>query len=135
MKTNRVLFLCTGNSARSQIAEGLLKTKGGSTFEVYSAGVEPKPVNPLAVQVMEEIGINISNQRSKDVSEVIKNPFDWVITVCDNAKERCPIFPSARMIHWNLRDPETLDDFRQTRDDLSSRIDSLIDTIAPSNSS
>jgi arsenate reductase len=135
MKTNRVLFLCTGNSARSQIAEGLLKTKGGSTFEVYSAGVEPKPVNPLAVQVMEEIGINISNQRSKDVSEVIKNPFDWVITVCDNAKERCPIFSSARMMHWNLRDPETLDDFRQTRDDLSSRIDSLIDTIAPSNSS
>ena len=134
MKTNRILFLCTGNSARSQIAEGLLKTKGGRTFEVYSAGVEPKPVNPLAVQVMEEIGINISNQRSKDVSEVIKNSFDWVITVCDNAKERCPVFPSARLIHWNLRDPETLDDFRQTRDDLSSRIDSLIETIAPSNS-
>jgi arsenate reductase len=134
MKTNRVLFLCTGNSARSQIAEGLLKTKGGSAFEVYSAGVEPKPVNPLAVQVMEEIGINISNQRSKDVSEVIKNSFDWVITVCDNAKERCPIFPSARMMHWNLRDPQTLNDFRQTRDDLSSRIDNLIETIAPSNS-
>jgi arsenate reductase (thioredoxin) len=134
MKTNRVLFLCTGNSARSQIAEGLLKTQGGSTFEVYSAGVEPKPVNPMAVQVMEEIGINISNQRSKDVSEVIKNSFDWVITVCDNAKERCPVFPSAKLIHWNLRDPETLDDFRQTRDDLSSRIDSLIETIAPSNS-
>lgn len=134
MKTNRILFLCTGNSARSQIAEGLLKTKGGSTFEVFSAGVEPKPVNPLAVQVMQEIGINISNQRSKDVSELIKNPFDWVITVCDNAKERCPVFPSARLIHWNLRDPETLDDFRQTRDDLSSRIDSLMETIAPSNS-
>lgn len=134
MKTNRILFLCTGNSARSQIAEGLLKTKGGSTFEVYSAGVEPKPVNPLAVQVMQEIGINISNQRSKDVSEIIKNSFDWVITVCDNAKERCPVFPSARLIHWNLRDPETLDDFRQTRDDLSSRIDSLIEKIDPSNS-
>lgn len=134
MKMNRILFLCTGNSARSQIAEGLLKTKGGSGFEVYSAGVEPKPVNPLAVQVMQEIGINISNQRSKDVSEVIKNSFDWVITVCDNAKERCPIFPSARLIHWNLRDPETLNDFRQTRDDLSSRIDYLIETISPSNS-
>src|SRR4030095_10698168 len=125
MKTNRILFLCTGNTARSQIAEGLLKTKGGSEFEVYSAGVQPKAVNPLAVQVMKEIGINISNQRSKDVSEVIKNSFDWVITVCDNAKERCPIFPSARLIHWNLRDPETLNDFRQTRDDLSSRIDNL----------
>jgi arsenate reductase (thioredoxin) len=134
MKTSRILFLCTGNSARSQIAEGLLKTKGGSAFEVFSAGVEPKSVNPLAVQVMQEIGIDISNQRSKDVSEVIKNSFDWVITVCDNAKERCPIFPSARMMHWNLRDPETLDDFRQTRDDLSSKIDKLIETIAPSNS-
>ncbi len=133
MKTNRILFLCTGNSARSQIAEGLLKTKGGSVFEVYSAGVEPKPVNPLAVQVMQEIGIDISNQRSKDVSDVIKHSFDWVITVCDNAKERCPIFPSARLIHWNLQDPETLNDFRQTRDDLSSRIDNLIETIAPSN--
>jgi arsenate reductase (thioredoxin) len=134
MKTNRILFLCTGNSARSQIAEGLLKTKGGPAFEVFSAGVEPKPVNPLAVQVMQEIGINISNQRSKDVSEVIKNSFDWVITVCDNAKERCPVFPSARLIHWNLRDPETLDDFRQTRDNLSSRIDDLIEKIDPSNS-
>jgi thioredoxin type arsenate reductase len=134
MKTNRILFLCTGNSARSQIAEGLLKTKGGSRFEVYSAGVEPKPVNPLAVQVMQEIGINISNQRSKDVSEVIQNSFDWVITVCDNAKERCPIFPSARLIHWNIRDPETLNDFRQTRDVLSLRIVNLIETIAPSNS-
>jgi arsenate reductase (thioredoxin) len=134
MKTKRVLFLCTGNSARSQIAEGLLKTKGGAAFEVYSAGVEPKPVNPLAVDVMQEIGINISNQRSKDVSEVIKNPFDWVITVCDNAKERCPIFPSARIMHWNLRDPQTLNDFRQIRDDLSIRIDELLRTIDPSNS-
>jgi len=134
MKTNRILFLCTGNSARSQIAEGLLKTKGGSDFEVYSAGVQPKAVNPLAVQVMQEIGIDISNQRSKDVSEVIKNSFDWVITVCDNAKERCPIFPSARLMHWNLRDPETLNDFRQTRDDLSSKIDQLIDSIANSDS-
>jgi arsenate reductase (thioredoxin) len=134
MKAKRVLFLCTGNSARSQIAEGLLKTKGGTAFEVYSAGVEPKPINPLAVDVMQEIGINISNQRSKDVSEVIKNPFDWVITVCDNAKERCPIFPSARIMHWNLRDPQTLNDFRQIRDDLSIRIDELLRTIDPSNS-
>jgi len=134
MKTNRILFLCTGNSARSQIAEGLLKTKGGSDFEVYSAGVQPKAVNPLAVQVMQEIGIDISNQRSKDVSEVIKHSFDWVITVCDNAKERCPIFPSAKLMHWSLRDPETLNDFRQTRDDLSSKIDQFIDSIANSDS-
>jgi arsenate reductase (thioredoxin) len=134
MKIHRILFLCTGNSARSQIAEGLLKTKGGPSFEVFSAGVEPKSVNPYAVQVMSEIGIDISNQRSKDVSEVIRNSFDWVITVCDNAKERCPIFPSARLIHWNVRDPESLNDFRQTRDDLASRIDQLIPAIAPSNS-
>ena len=83
---------------------------------------------------MQEIGIDISNQRSKDVSDVIKNSFDWVITVCDNAKERCPIFPSARLIHWDIRDPETLNDFRQTRDNLSLRIVNLIETIAPSNS-
>jgi arsenate reductase len=126
--------LCTGNSARSQIAEGLLKSKGGSSIEVYSAGIEPKSVNPYAVQVMKEIGIDISSQRSKDVSAVIKNSFDWVITVCDNAKERCPIFPSARLIHWNLRDPQTLDDFRQTREDLSSRIDELLRTIDHDNS-
>jgi len=131
MKINRILFLCTGNSARSQIAEGMLRKKGGSEFEVYSAGVEPKPVNPYAVKVMAEIGIDISNQRSKDVSEVIKNSFDWVITVCDNAKERCPIFPSARLMHWNIRDPETLTDFRHIRDELSTRIDELIKTIEP----
>jgi arsenate reductase len=134
MRTNRILFLCTGNSARSQIAEGLLRSKGGSSFEVYSAGIEPKSVNPYAVQVMKEIGIDISNQRSKDVSTVIKNSFDWVITVCDNAKERCPIFPSARLMHWNLRDPQTLDDFRQTRQDLATRIDELLRTIGPANS-
>jgi arsenate reductase len=133
MKINRILFLCTGNSARSQIAEGLLRTKGGPAFDVFSAGVEPKPVNPYAVEVMSEIGIDISNQRSKDVSEVIKNSFDWVITVCDNAKERCPIFPSARLLHWNIRDPQSLIDFRKTRDDLSLRIDDFIKTIVPAN--
>jgi thioredoxin type arsenate reductase len=134
MKTSRILFLCTGNSARSQIAEGLLRTKGKFRFEVYSAGIEPRPVNPLAVQVMNEIGIDISDQRSKDVSTVIKNSFDWVITVCDHAKQRCPIFPSARILHWDIRDPETPDDFRKTRNDLSSRIDQFLETVAPSNS-
>jgi arsenate reductase len=134
MKTNRILFLCTGNSARSQIAEGLLRAKGGASFEVYSAGIEPRPVNPFAVQVMGEIGLDISHQRSKDVSAVIKNSFDWVITVCDHAKQRCPIFPSARLLHWDIRDPETLQDFRRTRDDLSSRIDELLRTIAPADS-
>jgi arsenate reductase (thioredoxin) len=134
MSIKRILFLCTGNSARSQIAEGLLRSKSGSLIDVQSAGIEPKVVNPYAIQVMDEIGIDISHQRSKDVSEVIKNPFDWVITVCDNAKELCPIFPSARLIHWNLRDPQTLNDFRQTRDDLSVRITELLRTIDPSNS-
>ena len=134
MKSNQILFLCTGNSARSQMAEGLLRTKGGSAFEVYSAGIEPRSVNPFAVQVMSEIGIDISDQRSKDVTAVIKYSFDWVITVCDHAKERCPIFPSARLLHWDIHDPETLNDFRKTRQELSLKIDGLLASIFPSNS-
>jgi arsenate reductase (thioredoxin) len=134
MKMNHVLFLCTGNSARSQIAEALLRIKGGSAFQVYSAGIEPKPVNPFATQVMKEIGVDISNQHSKDVSAVIRNSFDWVITVCDHAKQRCPIFPSARLLHWDIRDPETLQDFRDTRNELSIRIDQFLKSFAPAKS-
>jgi arsenate reductase (thioredoxin) len=134
MKMNHVLFLCTGNSARSQIAEALLRIKGGPAFQVYSAGIEPKPVNPFALQVMKEIGVDISNQHSKDVSTVIRNSFDWVITVCDHAKQRCPIFPSARLLHWDIRDPETLQDFRDTRNELSIRIDQFLKTIEPAKS-
>src|SRR6185503_16593144 len=91
----RVLILCTGNSARSQMAEGLLREDGGEYFVVESAGVEPGSVRPEAIAVMREIGIDISAHRSKSVDEFSGQPFDYVITVCDNAKQNCPIFPAA----------------------------------------
>lgn len=131
MKPKRVLFLCTGNSARSQMAEGILKDRAGQEFEVYSAGISPKGLNPLAVESMKEIGIDISHHQSKDVETVIHKSFDWVITVCDHAKERCPIFPSARLIHWDIKDPETIQDFRASRDDISGRIDELLKRLKP----
>jgi protein-tyrosine-phosphatase len=129
MITKKILFLCTGNSARSQIAEGLLRKKGGSQIEAYSAGTSPKRLNPLAVQVMDEEGIDISDHESKDVGSLLKQSFDWVITVCDRAREHCPIFPEARIQHWDIPDPENLSDFRSVRDDLSVRIDSFLQQI------
>src|SRR5918912_671910 len=102
----RVLILCTGNSARSQMAEGLLRHDGGGHFEVESAGVEPSFVRPQAIEVMREIGIDISHHRSKLVDEFTSQKFDYVITVCDNANERCPIFPGkTERIHWSFDDP------------------------------
>lgn len=123
----RVLILCTGNSARSQMAEGLLRHLGGSSFEVFSAGTRPSRVRPEAIQVMQEIGIDISGHRSKSVDEFAGQHFDYVITVCDNAKESCPVFPATtKRIHWSLRDPaEALGaeehrraEFRRVRDEL-----------------
>ncbi|MBF0486257.1 MAG: arsenate reductase ArsC [Candidatus Omnitrophica bacterium] len=102
----RVLILCTGNSCRSQMAEGALRHFRGHDFEVFSAGTRPSGVNPLAIKVMKEIGIDISAQRSKHVSEFKGQKFDAVITVCDNAKELCQIFPGATtMMHWPFPDP------------------------------
>src|SRR5688500_7740371 len=102
----RVLILCTGNSARSQMAEGLLRHMGGGNFEVESAGVEPSQVRPLAIEAMKEIGIDISGHRSKSVDEFIGQEFDYVITVCDNANESCPTFPgNTQRIHWSFDDP------------------------------
>ena len=102
-----MLILCTGNSARSQMAEGLLRNDGGDRFEVFSAGVEPSKVQPLAVEVMSEVGIDISRQKSKSVDEFVRQQFDYVITVCDNAKERCPIFPGqTKRVHWSF-DPRS----------------------------
>src|SRR5262249_27884759 len=96
----RVLILCTGNSARSQMAEGILRHDGGDAFEAHSAGVRPGGVRPEAIQVMREIGIDISGHRSKSVDEFIGQEFDTVITVCDNAKETCPVFPGrAERVH------------------------------------
>ncbi len=127
----RVLILCTGNSARSQMAEGLLRTLAGNQFEVFSAGSKPSVVHPLAIQVMDERAIDIHDQRSKHLNELITQPFDYVITVCDNAAETCPIFPGrAQRIHWSFPDPalvegsdeERLQAFRDTRDAIEQQL-------------
>lgn len=127
----RVLFLCTGNSARSQMAEGMLRHLAGEKFEVVSAGTQPVGLNPLAVEAMREIGIDISSHTSKNVSQFLGQHFSNVITVCDNAKESCPIFPFAfRSLHWNLDDPaaaegskeERLQVFRRIRDEIGERV-------------
>lgn len=102
----RVLILCTGNSARSQMAEGLLRHDAGDRYQVESAGIEPSFVRLQAIEAMREIGIDIANHRSKSLDEFLGQPFDYVITVCDNAKEHCPVFPgSAERIHWSFDDP------------------------------
>jgi arsenate reductase len=102
----RVLILCTGNSARSQMAEGLLRWMAGDAFEVFSAGTKPTLVNPLAIGAMSEIGIDISRHRSKHVEEYLGQTFTYVITVCDNAAETCPTFPApAVRVHWSFPDP------------------------------
>ncbi len=102
----RVLFVCTGNSARSQIAEALLSDFGGADFEVLSAGTEPKGVNPYTVRVLGEIGIDWSGAHSKSVTEFVDQPFDYVITVCDRARQTCPVFPGEHnSLHWGLDDP------------------------------
>ncbi len=127
MQKQRVLFLCTHNSARSQMAEGLLRALYGDRYEVLSAGTEPTSVHPLAVQVMAEIGIDISNHRSKSVEEFHNLSFDLVVTVCDRAKEQCPWFPGARrLLHHSFEDPasvhgselDRLAAFRRVRDQL-----------------
>jgi arsenate reductase (thioredoxin) len=131
----RVLFLCTGNSARSQMAEGLLRHEADDRFEVFSAGTIASFVRPQAISVMSEIGIDISGQRSKSLDEFLTESFDYVITVCDHANQRCPVFPGmARRIHWSIDDPvtsgpgpEELAAFRQARDELRQRIRKLID--------
>jgi len=131
----RVLILCTGNSARSQMAEGLLRHLGGTRYDVFSAGTKPVGVNPLAIEVMREKGIDISKQRSKSVAEFTGQKFATVVTVCDKAAEECPIFPGApRRPHWSLPDPaavsgtreEKLGAFRKVRDELERRIQSFV---------
>jgi arsenate reductase len=112
----RVLILCTGNSARSQMAEGLLRAIGGDKFEVFSAGTHPSIVRPEAIAVMKEKGIDISHHRSKSVDEFIGQHFDYVITVCDNAKENCPVFPAkTNQIHHNFADPAAVEGDDETR--------------------
>jgi arsenate reductase len=128
----KVLFLCTGNSARSQMAEGYLRHVAGDKYEALSAGIEPKGLNPLAVKAMEEIGIDISQQKSKHAAELLGTSIAYVITVCDHAKEHCPVFPGTfKFLHWGFEDPaaapgtqeERLAAFRRARDGIVNRID------------
>jgi arsenate reductase (thioredoxin) len=127
----RLLFLCTGNSARSQMAEGLLRHEAGDRFEVFSAGTHPTLIRPEAIAVMHEIGIDISGQRSKSVDEFKGQELDTIITVCDHAKESCPVFPSGtQRLHWPFEDPASVqgteedrkDAFRKIRDRIHGRI-------------
>jgi arsenate reductase len=119
----RVLFLCTGNSARSQMAEGMLRAFGGAAYEVFSAGTTPKGLNPLAVQAMGEAGIDISGHTSKHLEQFLQQPFDYVITVCDRANESCPVFPGGRVrLHWGFDDPHDMAEFRRVRDEIAARL-------------
>ena len=131
----RVLFICTHNSARSQMAEGLLRARAGDRFAAFSAGTEATEVRPLAVRAMDEIGIDIRGQESKTLHRYLDQPFDLVVTVCDDARESCPVFPGAcRMAHWSFEDPsratgtedERLTVFRRVRDEIAARVDALI---------
>ena len=127
----KVLILCTGNSARSQIAEGILRHVAGDKYDVESAGTLASFVRPQAIAVMKEIGIDISNHRSKSLDEFLSQPFDYVITVCDNANQTCPIFPGkAERVHWSFEDPaeakgseeEIATVFRCVRDEIDLKI-------------
>ena len=128
----RVLFVCTGNSARSQIAEAILRRVGGHDFDVQSAGTHPGIVNPLTIRALSEIGIDWSGARSKSVNEYLDARFDYVITVCDQAREACPVFPGAHeSIHWGFDDPaaaqgtdaDRLAVFRRVLGEISVRIE------------
>lgn len=128
----RVLFICTHNSARSQMAEGLLRQLGGERFEVFSAGTEATRVRPLAIRAMAELGIDISRHESKTLDRYLGEPFDEVITVCDTAAEACPVFPGAsHRRHWSFEDPsrssgseqEQLAVYRRVRHEIRARIE------------
>ena len=133
----RVLFLCTGNSCRSQMAEGWARHLKGDVIEPYSAGIETHGLNPLAVKVMAEAGVDISGRRSKHVREVMDVDFDYVVTVCDNAGENCPLFPGkAKIVHRSFDDPprlakdakteeEALSHYRRVRDEIRAFVESL----------
>jgi arsenate reductase (thioredoxin) len=128
MPKKRVLFLCTGNSARSQMAEGLLRAMANDRFDVVSAGTHPKGVHPRTIDVMQEIGIDVTSHTSKDVQQFLNDKFDYVITVCDRAKQACPIFPGAEAIHWGFDDPaeapgeQELELFRRVRNEIQQRL-------------
>lgn len=124
-----VLFLCTGNSARSQLAEALLPLIGGQGFETASAGTNPAGLNPGTVEVLRELGVDWTGRRSKHVQEFVGRSFEYVITVCDRAKEHCPVFPNTgKVLHWSFDDPvaappeRRLEEFRRVRDEITDRL-------------
>ena len=130
----KILVICTGNSARSQMAEGFLKHYK-KDWEIYSAGTQPVGLNPIAVGVMSEKGIDISGYKSKHIDLFSNMKFDYVITVCDNAKESCPVFPgNAKYLHWSLKDPAAIEGtkeeklivFRKTRDEIQNKVSEFI---------
>lgn len=132
----RVLVVCTGNSARSVMAEALIRHKGGDHFEVHSAGTEPRGINPLTLKVLDEAGIDASWARSKSVNEFLGQSFDYVITVCDEARQACPVFPgSGEALHWGYEDPaeatgteeERLAVFKRVFIQLGERINQFIE--------
>lgn len=132
MKNKRVLILCTGNSCRSQMAEGFFK-KFKPEWKVVSAGINPTKLNPTAIEVMGEEGMDLSGQRSKSVDEFLGEEFDYIITVCDNAKESCPTFPGkGKYIHWSIPDPdffqgrERLKKFRSARNEIKTKIENFL---------
>jgi len=124
----RVLFLCTGNSARSQMAEALLRQMASDRFDVVSAGTNPKGLHPGTVETMKELGIDVTGHTSKDVTQFLNEKFDYVITVCDRAKQHCPIFPGAEPIHWGFDDPaeatpeRQAEMFRRVREEIRRRL-------------
>jgi arsenate reductase len=133
----RVIFVCGGNAARSQMAEAVLRREGGEDFEAFSAGVWPKDdVHPMTIEVLKQIGIDISDARSKSVSEFLDQPFDFVVTVCDRARESCPVFPGAEeSMHWGLDDPaeatgteaQKLEVFRRVMTEIAVRMRTFIE--------
>lgn len=137
MSKQRVLFLCTHNSARSQMAEGFLRRLAGDRFEVASAGTEATHVHPLATQAMAEVGVDLGQHRSKVVDQFLNQTWDYVITVCDAANEACPVFPNkSNRLHWSFPDPsqatgsekQRLDVFRTVRDQIKDRLTGWIRT-------
>jgi arsenate reductase len=130
MNKKRVLFLCTNNSCRSQMAEGLLNTMYSGKYEACSAGIEPTRINPYAVKVMKEIGVDLSNYRSKSIDVFQGDKFDYVVTVCNHARQVCPFFPGRQLIHKSFEDPavfdgsvdDILNKYRKVRDEIKSWI-------------
>ena len=131
----KILFLCTGNSCRSQIGEGLMRHLAGDKYEVFSAGVEPSRLHPMSILVMQEIGVDIGHQTYDDVNDYLDSGINIIISVCDHAAQTCPTFPGdVQRVHWSLKDPfhgwdvdeSKLPDYRKTRDDLKQRIQGFL---------